>query len=452
MSNLPSILFSCSCSVLTDIGSFLGKSTGKGALSLWTHNLDTLELLPSYNSSFYTGPALKMGAGVQGANAASFASKHGYRLVIGSCPSVGLAGGYAQGGGHSFLSGLYGLAADNVLEWEVVTPDGRHLVATPNQNTDLYFALSGGGGGTYAVVVSMTMRVFKDGPIGGVSFSFSSFAAGGDENFWGAIEVFHAHLQPLVDNGGISAQYLMSKKTFSVLGMMAPNRTSSELVTLLDPMMLDLKKYYLTPESMGLRRLDTGTFYQYYTLSIGALLDFTPTSGIVSGRMISRENMAVERMEIMEAFRKATHNEHIQLYGIAFNGEVGKIVPPVARNSVQPAWRRVLTTFVIEGLWDWYVSWDEMLRRQAEIYDVITPAMVAATPDSGTYLNEASFQEAHWQDEFYGPNYAELKRIKDKYDPDGILYGVTAVGSEHWAPDQEGRLCKTSPKHQDEDL
>lgn len=103
----------------------------------------------SYNSSFYHGPALKAGAGVTGGQASQFAAAHGYRVVTGDSPTVGVAGGFTQGGGHSQLSGVYGLGADNVLEWEVVTAEGIHLVATPTKNSDLYWALSGGGGGTY---------------------------------------------------------------------------------------------------------------------------------------------------------------------------------------------------------------------------------------------------------------------------------------------------------------
>lgn len=110
--------------------------------------------MKSYNTSYYNGSALKVGAGVRGGDAAEFAAQYGYRVVVGDCPDVGMAGGYTQGGGHSLLTGLYGLGADNVLEWEVVTASGQHIVATPNQNKDLYWALSGGGGGTYGIVVS----------------------------------------------------------------------------------------------------------------------------------------------------------------------------------------------------------------------------------------------------------------------------------------------------------
>lgn len=95
---------------LTAINSFLGKSTGKGGLALWTHNLKNIDIISKYNDSFYHGPAMKIGAGVMGGDAAQAASQQGYRVVVGSCPTVGAADGYTQGGGHSLLTGLYGRA------------------------------------------------------------------------------------------------------------------------------------------------------------------------------------------------------------------------------------------------------------------------------------------------------------------------------------------------------
>ncbi|KAI0206592.1 hypothetical protein F4808DRAFT_644 [Astrocystis sublimbata] len=73
-----------------------------------------------------------------------------------------LPAAHAQGlvlvGGHSLLASLIGLSSDQVLEWEVVTATGEHLAATPSHNSDLYWALLGGGGGTYAAVLSVTTK------------------------------------------------------------------------------------------------------------------------------------------------------------------------------------------------------------------------------------------------------------------------------------------------------
>lgn len=79
--------------------------------------------------------------------------------------------------------------------------------------------------------------------------------------------------------------------------------------------------------------------------------------------------------------------------------------------------------------------------------DVITPAMEAATPDSGAYLNEADPYvyppgSLKWQNTFYGTHYPRLRQIKDKWDPQSVFYANTAVGSEDWTEDASGRLCK----------
>lgn len=121
--------------------SLLGKSTGKGGLGLWMHNLNSKIVIQNYQSSTYSGPAIKLGAGVLGEEALLAAHQVGYRVLAGSCPTVGLTGGYSQGGGHSLLTSKYGLAADNVLEREVITADGTYLIASPTQNTDLFWAL-----------------------------------------------------------------------------------------------------------------------------------------------------------------------------------------------------------------------------------------------------------------------------------------------------------------------
>jgi hypothetical protein len=57
--------------------------------------------------------------------------------------------------------------------------------------------------------------------------------------------------------------------------------------------------------------------------------------------------------------------------------------------------------------------------------------------------------EPNWQDAFYGSNYPRLSEIKRKWDPIGVFYAITAVGSENWVvntpdglPTANGRLCR----------
>jgi FAD/FMN-containing dehydrogenase len=70
------------------------------------------------------------------------AARHGRIVVGGMDPNVGI-GGYITGGGHSPISGQYGLAADQVLEIEMVTPDGELIIANEVTNTDIFWAMRG---------------------------------------------------------------------------------------------------------------------------------------------------------------------------------------------------------------------------------------------------------------------------------------------------------------------
>lgn len=183
---------------------YMGKSTGAGAVSVWMHYLKDIRFLHyNANPAAYTGPAMRLGAGVQGIEAMAAAHRHGMVLVAGNCPSVGVAGGYTQGGGHGQLASRFGLAADQVLEWEVVTASGEVLVASAVRNADLYWALSGGGGGTYAIVLSVTVKVYPERRTTTATLSFTRAGVSGDV-FWAVVGEFITSLLPLVDAGAVA--------------------------------------------------------------------------------------------------------------------------------------------------------------------------------------------------------------------------------------------------------
>ncbi|KAK2800327.1 hypothetical protein FQN49_008932, partial [Arthroderma sp. PD_2] len=91
---------------------FHGKSTGAGALAIWTQGIKDITPM-DYKSDAYTGPAMKIGAGVLGSEAYEVAHDNNVVIIGGACPSVGVVGGYTQGGGHSPLTTKYGMAADH---------------------------------------------------------------------------------------------------------------------------------------------------------------------------------------------------------------------------------------------------------------------------------------------------------------------------------------------------
>lgn len=82
-------------------------------------------------------------------------------VAVGGCvPAVGI-GGYILGGGYSMLSrGYGGLACDKALSFTMVTADGNKLVkASAEENKDLFWALKGGGGSNFGILVDVTLEV-----------------------------------------------------------------------------------------------------------------------------------------------------------------------------------------------------------------------------------------------------------------------------------------------------
>src|SRR3546814_20385565 len=75
----------------------------------------------------------------------------------GGCLTVGVAG-LIQSGGFGSLSKAFGTAAASLLEAEVVTADGAIRAVNAVKATELFFALRGGGGGTFGIVTSVILR------------------------------------------------------------------------------------------------------------------------------------------------------------------------------------------------------------------------------------------------------------------------------------------------------
>ena len=98
-------------------------------------------------------------------------TKAGAYVQGGGCTTVGVAG-LIQSGGFGSFSKHYGMAAAGLLEAEVVTADGKVRIANACTNPDLFWALKGGGGGTFGVVSKLTLRV-RDLPelAGGANFT-----------------------------------------------------------------------------------------------------------------------------------------------------------------------------------------------------------------------------------------------------------------------------------------
>lgn len=96
---------------------------------------------------------------------------YGMHLPGGGCPTVSVAG-FMQGGGYGLTSRTFGIHSDCVLEFEMILADGSFITANAQQNSDLFWAVRGGTGGNFGVLISIRYKIFPLGLIWGISITW----------------------------------------------------------------------------------------------------------------------------------------------------------------------------------------------------------------------------------------------------------------------------------------
>ncbi|EWZ85387.1 hypothetical protein FOWG_11887 [Fusarium oxysporum f. sp. lycopersici MN25] len=153
-----------------------------GGILIRTILLKNKEFLPTWSEDPALAPAgaFRFGAGSIFAEIHAFSAKYDRVVASGWCSTVGMTG-YHLGGGHGPFAPSMGLGVDNVLEIEVLqvgrSIHGQTVVhkktVSRRKNPQLFWAMRGGGGGVWGVILSMTIRAHAV-PDGGLSRVFMS--------------------------------------------------------------------------------------------------------------------------------------------------------------------------------------------------------------------------------------------------------------------------------------
>jgi hypothetical protein len=144
--------------------SYQGTSNAADSLMVWTRRMNAITLHDAFVAQGCAASAAPVRAVSVGAGAIwahvydAVTTKAGGYVQGGGCMTVGVAG-LIQSGGFGSFSKQYGLAAASLLEAEVVTADGEVRIANACSHPDLFWALKGGGGGSFGVVTRVTLRV-----------------------------------------------------------------------------------------------------------------------------------------------------------------------------------------------------------------------------------------------------------------------------------------------------
>ncbi|KAJ3516251.1 hypothetical protein NLJ89_g1240 [Agrocybe chaxingu] len=420
---------------------FLGRSTGFGSLVLNTHSFKDVTFTNRYTGpGNYRGGAVTVGAGMQLRDLYRLANAQSPPVVVvgGECPTVGIAGGYIQGGGHGPMSSFYGMAADQALSFEVVTASGKYVTANAVENRDLFWALKGGGPSTFAAIISVTVKTFPEVPAAGIILNINSTHTNDTELFWKGVAAVHDLSNHWVDHG-IFIYHEITTLRLHVQPIVGPNMTAVQINAIAKPMFDALESQGVPYSTV------TKEFPTFFDLYIDMFEDEgAGSSALVGGRIFVRQDIEENASGIIEAYKTAAANNAFIIGHVVGPGHGA----PIVDNAIHPVWRNAssfsITSISVPG----NAPLTEKARVQNLITNIVGKAFREAGPHGGAYVNEGDLEEPNWQEEYWGANYVRLYRLKQVWDPKGVFYARTTPGTEDWEVIDFGtRLCKRCQKN-----
>ncbi|HTZ29556.1 MAG TPA: FAD-binding protein [Streptosporangiaceae bacterium] len=442
---------------------YLGRSSAPESLLIWTHRMRDITVHDAFRPAGTDGtatpgvPAISVGAGTRWLEAYQAAAGHRRYVQGGGCLSVGAAGGFPQGGGFGSFSRRYGTAAGNMLEAEVVLASGEIVVANEAQHADLFWALRGGGGGTFGVVTRLTMRTY---PMPGTRSTVRGIIrASGDAEFRRLLTELVRFLPDLC-NDRWGEQVTLSADNSVEFGMHAVDLADEEARAVWRPF-LDWVDG------------QPGAFTS--TVSIAAvpfavMWDAGLRDQLSPGSICRDDRPGAPRERFWNAANQMEVSWYVHAYGShwlprrlfddpdatgdalfeasrpwlfqlhinkALSGAAPEAVARDRGTAVNPAVFDA-AALALTASWQQYAflgapgrepdADNAALGRRlvGETMDILR----AMAPDAGSYVNETDYFEPDWQRSFWGPNYPRLLEIKRHYDPQNVFRVHHGVGSE----------------------
>ncbi|KIW01005.1 uncharacterized protein PV09_07522 [Verruconis gallopava] len=427
---------------------FRGRTAAPYSLSIWTRHLrgtrfheayQTCGALPADDLNFYSGPAITVAAGENNGAALALANEHGLMVHVGSAPSVGV-GGFLTGGGQTLFSSQKGLATDAVLEFSIVLPNGDIVTASACQNTDVFWAVRGGGGSTIGIVLNFTVKTFPSIPITSTTFGFSSPTLVNDA-FWSALTYMATQMTMLVTAGitmyASVVPPINESTSWSFSGkFMGLNQSSIDTRGYLAPIAEHFNVSYGSDILASLTEIqEWPSFYDWWSKQVDATpmgIDLAFASRILDEKALNHPNFT-------DLIKQAAGTG-----GVAFNGVSGPGTHayPADFNAACPAWRVGYVHSIVGAVWSPFNTTAKSAAIE-NLTNVTSAALRKLAPDTGSYVNEASPYEPNYQNAFWGSNYPRLLSIKRKLDPTDVFWCEACVGSERWYIRDDGALCRT---------
>jgi hypothetical protein len=440
---------------------YLGRSNAPDSLLVWTHRMRQVTtrdaFTPAGCSNAAARPAVTVEAGARWLEVYREARSHGRYVQGGGCTSVGAAGGFLQGGGFGSWSRKYGIAAASMLEAEVVTADGKLRVANACQNQDLFWALRGGGGGTFGVVTKVTLAAYPAPTT--LGFVIGSIKATSDPAFKELLERFVPFYREKLDNETWGEHVTVKENNTLELTMSFVDLTAAQAEDAWSPFLrwveADPGRFAAEAHFVAipgtkmwddeyLRKVAPGTLTSDAASDPGAFW-WSSNQGEVATYWYTYQSRWLPAdlfdgpaaRSLAGTLFEASRRWSLEVY--FSKGQAGASPEAIARDSetsMNPAVLKAAALVIAAATSTGYpgVKGHEPDRTAGtEERARVTAAMAilrAATPGAGTYVNETDYFEPSWQREFWGDNYRRLLAIKRQVDPGGLFTCHHCVGSE----------------------
>jgi hypothetical protein len=444
---------------------YLGRSNAPNSLLIWTHKMRNIAIDDQFKASGCKEdkgePAVTVGAGTRWIEAYKAVTvDHGRFVQGGGCATVGVAGGFTQGGGYGSFSKKFGTGAGNVLQAEVVTADGRIITVNRCQNSDLFWALKGGGGGTFAIVSKITLKTHElpenFGMINGEIQAKSS------QDFKLLIAQFINFYREKLSNEHWGEALILTPDNKMILKFIFQGLDKKQAEETWREFLSWVK---VRPQLYALRQkitvIPARKFWDYSYRK-----KYFPQSIMIShnkqvpiedfwwredqSEVLTYINYYKSRYLPLTLFEKARSQ---QLVGALFNASRLINVPLIfniglagaseealirqRETSMHPSVTKAAALVMLSGVQQYVFPNikglspnQEKAKAEANLAEKAAQFIYDITPDAGTYVNEADYFEPDWQQSFWGENYNRLLSIKKSVDPEGLFNCHHCVGSE----------------------
>lgn len=382
-----------------------------------------------------SGKTVTFGAGQGFDGIYKFADEHNATVVGGSSQTVGAAGGWIMGGGHSALSPTLGLGVDNVQQLRAVLPNGTYVTANRCQNKDLFFALRGGGGGTFAVVMEMTTQAHPQLKLQAAEFTFATANPSATKDL---ITILVANANKWADEG--FGGYLFPaafSSALSIVVLMTPHLDTAQATKSMQPLADFGKEFGNTNVTGGVKQYNS--FYEVYEALLANGLQGMNGGGVaLASRLVPATNFEgaknqaalTQQLTNIALSQSSTGGTETFPLFVCVTAPNPKFVKDDGTSSVTPAWRD--STWHVIGTTSF--STESNAADSAKAFQTIHDRFSGLrnlTPGSGAYQNEADVYEDDPIGAYWGQaNYDKLMTIKKTVDPSNVLSVHHGVGSK----------------------